>query len=73
MSEQPDRLLQLLGICMRARQLVSGEEQVLKAIQQQKAKLVFIGSDISQLTQKKLTDKSHFYEIPETKRIPRPG
>ncbi len=25
MSEQPDRLLQLLGICMRARQLVSGE------------------------------------------------
>lgn len=47
MSEQPDRLLQLLGICMRARQLVSGEEQVLKAIQQQKAKLVLLAQTLA--------------------------
>ena len=65
-GQKPDRLLQLLGICMRARQLVSGEEQVLKAIQQSKANLVFIGSDISPLTKKKLTDKGLFYEIPTT-------
>jgi ribosomal protein L7Ae-like RNA K-turn-binding protein len=59
-----DNAFQLLGLAMRAGKVVSGEEQVLKAIRFQKAKLVLLSMDASQNTSKRITDKAAYYDIP---------
>ena len=53
----------LLGLAQRARKIVSGEEMVVKAIQDQKAKLVFLAHDASPNLTKKIQDKSHYYQV----------
>lgn len=53
---------------MRSRKLVYGEYNTLKAIKIGKAKLVFLASDSSQNTEKRLLDKSKYRNI-ETSRI----
>lgn len=58
------KLLQLIGLAMRAGKIVSGEEQVVLAIRQQQVSLVFITEDASENTRKKITDKSTFYKVP---------
>lgn len=50
-------LLQLLGLAARARKTISGEELVVKEIRSGKAKLVFLASDASANTSKKIQDK----------------
>ena len=50
-------LLQLLGLAARARKTISGEELVIKEIRNGKAKLVFLASDASANTTKKIQDK----------------
>jgi ribosomal protein L7Ae-like RNA K-turn-binding protein len=54
----------LLGLMQRARQLITGEELVVKSIQSKKAHLVIIAADASDNTMKKVTDKCHYYSIP---------
>ena len=56
--------LNLLGLAYRAGKCSLGEETIVKDIQQKKAKLVLIASDIGPQTRKKLTDKCKFYQIP---------
>ncbi|MBM7598558.1 ribosomal protein L7Ae-like RNA K-turn-binding protein [Virgibacillus halotolerans] len=56
--------LNMIGLAYRARKCALGEETIVKDIQQQKAKLVLIASDIGPQTRKKLTDKCKFYDIP---------
>ncbi|GEK32521.1 YlxQ family RNA-binding protein [Kurthia sibirica] len=56
-------ILNLLGIAARARQVVSGEEQVVKEVRGQTAKLVIISTDASKNTQKKLRDKCNSYSV----------
>ncbi|EOT46949.1 MULTISPECIES: YlxQ-related RNA-binding protein [Enterococcus] len=51
----------MLGLAMRAGKIISGEELVLRDIRQQKVPLVFVASDASQNTQKKIKDKGKFY------------
>ncbi|WP_078806394.1 YlxQ-related RNA-binding protein [Pilibacter termitis] len=58
-----ERVLNLLGLAQRSRNLVTGEELVLEEIRRQKAKLVFIANDASENTKKKITDKSKTYEV----------
>lgn len=58
-----DRLLNMLGLAMRAGQLVTGEEAVVKEIRSQNAKLVFVAQDAGKNTHKKVQDKSNYYEI----------
>ncbi len=57
-------LLGLLGLAMRAGQVVSGEEGVLAAVKNQKARLILIAEDASEGTKKKFTDKSSYRDIP---------
>ncbi|MDO4903826.1 MAG: ribosomal L7Ae/L30e/S12e/Gadd45 family protein [Limosilactobacillus sp.] len=64
MTNNEQQVLNLLGIARAARQLVSGEDTVLKNIQTQKAKFVFLAKDAGQATAKKFTDKCNFYGIP---------
>ena len=56
--------LNLVGLAYRARKCSTGEETIVKDIQQKKAKLVLLASDIGPQTRKKLTDKCKTYEIP---------
>lgn len=52
----------MLGLCAKARQLVSGET-VIDAIRQKKAVLVLYASDASNNTKKRIQDKARFYGI----------
>ena len=59
-----EKILGLMGLAMRAGQVVSGEEGVLAAVKNEKAKLVIIAQDASEGTKKKFRDKSSYREIP---------
>lgn len=54
----------MLGLAMRARQLVSGEGTVLQAIQKRQVSLVILAGDASERTTKKFQDKCKTYHIP---------
>lgn len=58
------RYLNLLGIAHRAGKCISGEEAIIKSIQQGKAKLVLLAEDIGKNTEKKITDKCNTYDVP---------
>lgn len=57
------KLANLLGLAQRANRIISGEELVVRAIQDGKAKLVFLANDASPNLTKKITDKSHYYKV----------
>lgn len=56
-------ILNLLGIAASARQVVSGEEQVVKEVRGRSAKLVILSTDASKNTQKKLRDKCNSFNV----------
>ncbi|MFC5630633.1 MULTISPECIES: YlxQ-related RNA-binding protein [Streptococcus] len=58
-----EKLSNLLGLAQRAGKIISGEELVIKAIQHQEAKFVFLANDAAANLTKKITDKSTFYKI----------
>ncbi len=62
--EAKNNVFSLLGLAMKARQLVSGEFQTQEAVKQQNAKLVIISEDASENTKKLFHDKCTFYQIP---------
>lgn len=55
-------VLNLLGLAMRSRNIVTGEG-VMNSIRNQSAKLVLIASDASDNTKKQLVDKCTHYQI----------
>lgn len=57
------KILNLLGLAQRARKLTTGEGLVLKQIQTQQAKVVFLASDCGQTTMKKFIDKCRSYHV----------
>ena len=57
------KVLNLLGLAKRAGKVITGEELVVKAIQNGKASLVFVAHDGSENLIKKITDKSSYYEV----------
>ncbi|MHC5267944.1 YlxQ-related RNA-binding protein [Enterococcus sp. LJL98] len=59
-----EKALNLLGLAMRAGQLVTGEELTLKDIRANKVRLVFIAQDAGKNTQKSIKDKSSYYKVP---------
>ncbi len=61
---QQSKVLSLLGLAMRGRNLVSGEFQTLEAVKSGTAVLVIIAEDASANTKKLFTDKCRFYEVP---------
>lgn len=58
-----EKKLNLLGLALRAGKIVSGEDLVIKAMQQKKAKLVFVASDSSASTLDKFDKKCFFYNV----------
>lgn len=64
MSLKQNKVLSLLGLAMRGRNLVSGEFQTLEAVKNGSAMLVIIAEDASANTKKLFTDKCTYYGIP---------
>lgn len=59
-----NKILSLLGIAMKGRNLLSGEFQTLEAVKKGSAMLVIIAEDASDRTRKLFTDKCSFYHVP---------
>ena len=59
-----DRILSLLGLAARGRNLVSGEFSTEKAVKEGKAALVIVGTDASDNTRKMFSDMCAFYKTP---------
>ena len=64
MMDNKQKTANLLGLARKAGKLVTGEDLVTKAIQNQTVKLVFLAADASSNLHKKITDKSSYYEVP---------
>lgn len=64
MSPTDKKVLSLLGLAQRGRNLVSGEQQVLQAIRDGSAYLVLVADDASENSQKLFRDKSSYYDVP---------
>lgn len=59
-----NKVLLLLGLATRGRNLVSGEYQTESAVKDGTAMLVIVAEDASANTKKLFADKCSFYEIP---------
>lgn len=58
-----DKILNLLGLAQRAGLLVSGQDNVINAMQKNKAKIVFLGHDCSDNTLDLFTKKCFYYNV----------
>lgn len=58
------KLLSLLGLAMRAGKLVTGEGLTITDIRKNKTNIVFVASNASDNTKKKIKDKCLFYQVP---------
>lgn len=61
---EQNKILSLIGLAMRGRNLVSGEFQTETAVKNGSAMLVIIAEDASQNTKKLFHNKCAFYEVP---------
>lgn len=61
---KPDRILSMLSIAAKGRNLVSGEYAVEKAVKGGKVFLVILSTEASDNTRKKFTNMCEFYEVP---------
>ena len=59
-----NKVLSLLGIAMRGRNLVSGEFQTIEAVRKGSAMLVIVAEDASDNTKKLFNDKCSYYRVP---------
>ena len=59
-----DRVLSLIGLAERSRNVVSGEFSADKAIKDGTAKLVIVGVDSSGNTKKAFSNSCFFYKVP---------
>lgn len=59
-----NKILSLLGLAARGRNLVSGEFQTEEAIKKGSAMLVLVAKDASDNTKKHFKDKCSFYGVP---------
>ena len=48
----------------RSRNLITGQDLVLKSVRSKKARIVLIATDIGESSKKKINDKCSYYEVP---------
>lgn len=58
-----ERLLGMLGLCIRARRAVCGTQNVCEALKAGKVRLVVSASDNSASTDKRLCDRASYYGV----------
>ena len=59
-----NKVYSMLGLCMRAGKLKSGELSVLEAVRGKKAQVVIVSEDASDNTKKLFADKCSYYKVP---------
>lgn len=59
--------LLVIGLAARARGIVIGTNQVLESVRNKKARLVLIAGDVSDNTNKNITDKCSYYSVAAVK------
>lgn len=59
-----NKVLSMLGLAARGRNVVSGELQTLAAVKDGSAMLVIVAEDATENTKKLFSDKCSFYQIP---------
>ncbi|WP_027414644.1 YlxQ family RNA-binding protein [Aneurinibacillus terranovensis] len=59
-----NKVEQMLGLAMRARKVLTGEETIVKAVRQGEVRLVILSNDASGNTRKKIMDKCTYYHVP---------
>lgn len=59
-----NKILTLLGFAYKSNNLISGEGITLENIKKNRVKLVFLASDASDNTAKRIMDKSSYRDIP---------
>ena len=59
-----EKIYSLLGLCMRAGKLKSGEFATLQAVRENKAELVIVSENASDNTKKQFNDKCSYYKVP---------
>lgn len=63
-KELENRVTGFLGLCMRAGQMISGQEQCVSAVRGGSAKLVLLDAGASANTQKRLRDACETHAVP---------
>ncbi len=58
-----EKILNNLGLCMRAGQIVLGENLVIQGIRNQEIIYVFLASDAGANTTKQILDKAKYYNV----------
>lgn len=64
MSDNRNKILNLIGLATKARKTVSGEFSTEKAVKSGKAYLVVVADDASDNTRKKFTNMCTYYQVP---------
>ena len=65
------KVLTLIGFAYKSRKMVSGEGITLESIKKNKVKLVFLASDASENTRKRIKDKCSYRDIPVSEELDR--
>gem|GEM_PF-1840959 len=66
-NNNQNKLGNTLGLAKKAGAIIAGTELVIDAVRKKKACHVFMCSDVSPGTSKKILDKTAFYQVPVTK------
>ena len=66
-TEKPNKTENILGLAKKAGAITAGTELVIDSVRKKKACHVFVCSDASPGTLKKICDKADFYQVPVTK------
>ena len=64
MEQTNKKVLSLLGLATRSRNVVSGEFSTEKSVKDGTARLVIVAEDASDNTKKEFTDMCRFYHVP---------
>lgn len=59
-----EKVLRLLGLAQRAGKIITGEEQVINAMQHHKVQIIFVAMDSSEHTKEQFEKKCFYYKIP---------
>jgi len=66
-NNNKNRIENILGLAKKAGAIIAGTEPVIDSVRKKSACHIFLCSDISPGTLKKLSDKADFYRVPVTK------
>ena len=61
---ESEKIYSLLGLCMRAGKVRSGEFATMEAIRKKTAQMVIVSLDASDNTTKQFSDKCKYYDVP---------